>query len=161
MCLFVIRDVKNMFPENRQSTWVLSSPHSQNSCCGIHPYTSLCSDMRETVSLRLWLLNTTPLDRIWEFNRLVYAEASLYCFWSSTTWSMYFICLSICTYFVICPVGLSYFCLFSIYIYIYIILCFYCTFDGFHLYLCSKLTLCKHKAYILQQQTASAASVIY
>ncbi len=54
MCLFVIRDAKNMFQENRGSNVRYSSPHSRIACCAIHSGTTLCSDMRQTVSLCLW-----------------------------------------------------------------------------------------------------------
>lgn len=75
---------KICFAQNRQPSCVLSSPRSHDSCCGTHThtrtYTSLCSDIRETVSLclrGLWLLKPTLLDRIRQLNGLTYAEASL------------------------------------------------------------------------------------
>lgn len=49
-CLLVIRDVKNMPQENRESTCMLSSPHSRLYCC---IYTFLCALTRETVSPHL------------------------------------------------------------------------------------------------------------
>lgn len=83
MCLFVIRDAKNMFQENRESNVHAFQAHTVTvPAVLIHSCISFCSDIRETVSLRLWLLDATALDRTQEFNMLIYTEANLCSFWS-------------------------------------------------------------------------------
>ena len=88
---------KICFRRTERVTCVLSSPHSHIACCATHLCTSLFWHKRDSVSvsLRLWLLDTTVLDRIWEFNMLICAAANLYRFWSTVAKHGPCICLYI------------------------------------------------------------------
>lgn len=163
--VFVIRDAKNMFQENRESNMRAFQP-TQSYCllCYTLVHLSLFWHKRDSVSvsLTLWLLDATALDRIGEFNMLICAEANLYCFWSSTPWPMYFMCLCACTYCGICPVGFSYFFRFCVFR-VFFITC--CIFMALWVALICIPTVnwlivnLESKVYILQQHTSSDAPV--
>ncbi len=161
--VFVIRDAKNMFQENRESNMRAFQP-TQSYCllCCTLVHLSLFWHKRDSVSVSvmLWLLDATVLDRIGEFNMLICAEANLYGFWSSTTWSMYFMCICACTYCGICPVRFSCFFLFCVFRVLFYTMLHLCgTLDGFNCTVNWLTVNWQSKIFILQQQTSSDAPV--